>query len=70
MNPCDYFLWGRLKNFMYHNNPHNVQELQAKIEAATESTTGDMLHDTDDSFVVHLQQVHNVKGPHKEHVFT
>jgi hypothetical protein len=47
-----------------------VQELQAKTEAVAEVITGDMLHDTADKFVVHLQQVHEVEGSHTEHLFT
>jgi len=27
MNPCRYFLWGYLRNSMYHTNPNTVQEL-------------------------------------------
>jgi len=41
MNPCDYFLWGYLKDRVYRINPHTVQELQAEIEAVTEEITAD-----------------------------
>jgi len=41
MNPCDYFLWGYLKDCVYHTSPHTVQELQAEIEAVAEDITGD-----------------------------
>jgi hypothetical protein len=42
---------------VYHTNSHNVQELHAEIEAVTEDITSDMLHDTVDNCVVHLQGV-------------
>jgi len=45
-NPCEYFLLGYLKVRVYHTNPHTAQELEAEIEALTEETTGDLLHDS------------------------
>jgi hypothetical protein len=53
--PCDYFLWDYLKDHVYCTNPHTVQELHMELEAVAEEITGDMLHDTVDNFVVHLQ---------------
>jgi hypothetical protein len=41
MNPCVYFLWGYLKDCVYHNNPPTVQELQAEIDAVSEEITDD-----------------------------
>jgi hypothetical protein len=55
MNPCNNFLWGYLKNYVYCTNLHTVQEFQAGIEAVAEEITGDMLCETVDNFVVHLQ---------------
>jgi len=31
LNPCDFFLWGYLKDRVYQNNPHTVEELEAAI---------------------------------------
>jgi hypothetical protein len=42
MNPCDYFLWGYLKDCVYCTNPHAAQELQVENEAAAEEITGDV----------------------------
>jgi hypothetical protein len=64
------FSWGYFKDSGYRTNPHTVQELQVKIEAVAEEITADMLRDTVNNFVVHLQQVHKVVGSHIEHVFT
>jgi len=55
---------------MYHTNLHTLQELQAETEDIAEDIRGDMLHDTVNNFVIHLQQVHEIKGPHIEYVFT
>jgi hypothetical protein len=37
LNPCDYLLWGFLKNNVYWNNPHTVEELKREITAAVVS---------------------------------
>jgi hypothetical protein len=47
-NYCNYFLWGYLKDCVYHTNP---QELQTEAEVAAEEITGDMV----DNFVVCIQ---------------
>jgi hypothetical protein len=49
---------------------HTVQNLKVETEATAEEIKDDMLHDTDDKFVVPLQQVHNVEESHTEYVFT
>jgi hypothetical protein len=54
MNPCNYFLWGHLKDNVYHTKLHTVQELQAETSAAAEEITG---YDS----VLHLQQGYEVK---------
>jgi peptide methionine sulfoxide reductase MsrB len=69
MNPCDYFLWGYLKDRLYRINPHNVQDLQAEFEAVIKEITGDMLRNKVDNSVV-LLRVREVEGSHIEHVFT
>jgi hypothetical protein len=32
--PCDYILWGFLKDTIYKNNPHTIEELQQEFSAA------------------------------------
>ena len=34
MNPCDYFLWGSIKEAVYFDRVETVEELQDRIEAA------------------------------------
>jgi hypothetical protein len=58
------FLQGYLKDCVYYTNPHTIQELQVEVEAVVEEITGDMLHNTVDSFVVYLQGGHKAKGLH------
>jgi len=70
INPYDYFLWGYLKDHVYHISSHTVQEVQAEIKAVDEEITSGMLHDRVNNFVVDLQEVHEDEGSHIEHVFT
>lgn len=35
MNPCNYCLWGTLKDKVYVNNPHSLQELKDNIQQHT-----------------------------------
>ena len=30
-HPCDFYLWGRLKNAVYKSNPHTLEELKCNI---------------------------------------
>jgi len=39
MNPCDYFLWGYLKEPVYRTTPYTTQELQAEIETVADEIT-------------------------------
>jgi hypothetical protein len=35
LNPCDFYLWGNLKNKVYSNNPHALDELKHICETIT-----------------------------------
>jgi hypothetical protein len=54
MNTCDYFLWGYLRDHVYHISPETVKEPQAGIEAGAEEITGAMMRDKDDTSLVRL----------------
>jgi hypothetical protein len=32
-NPCDFYLWGMLKEKVYVNNPHSLEQLQENINS-------------------------------------
>jgi len=69
INPCDYLLWDYLKDQVYHTNLHTDQELQVETEATAKEIILCMLHDKENNFVVHLQQVDEAGGSHTEHVY-
>jgi hypothetical protein len=37
LNPCDFYLWGNLKDKMYSNNPHTLIELKQSIRETISS---------------------------------
>jgi hypothetical protein len=45
---------------MFCTNVH-CSELEAKVEAVVEEITGDMLCNTNNNYVVHLQRIHKVE---------
>jgi hypothetical protein len=69
LNPCDYFLWGFLKDTVYKNNLHTIKELQQEILAAeiiiSEETPAANVH----NFRHWLQMVLDANGAYIENVF-
>jgi hypothetical protein len=43
LSPSHYFLWGFLKDNIWRNNPHLVEEWKGEIMAAVESITEETL---------------------------
>ncbi|XP_057335141.1 uncharacterized protein LOC130673942 [Microplitis mediator] len=43
LNPCDFFLWGYIKDHCYAKNPSTVEELIAAIQKVVRGITNDML---------------------------
>jgi hypothetical protein len=37
LNPCDFYLWGNLKDKVYSNNPHTLVELKQSIRETISS---------------------------------
>jgi hypothetical protein len=31
LNPCDFYLWGKLTSVMYANSPHDLEALEQNI---------------------------------------
>lgn len=46
LTPCDFFLWGYLKDIVFRNPPDTIEELQEKIEEACEEVTAEMCRKT------------------------
>ena len=68
LTPCDYFLWGALKDIVYRNNPTTLDELEQSICAATESISVQTLQNVMANFVARLRHLSSVGGYHFEHM--
>lgn len=66
LTPCDYFLWGTLKDIVYCNNPSTLEELEEAICQACVSISGDTLQRVTDNFILRLRHLCSVKGAHFE----
>jgi hypothetical protein len=43
LHPCDFYLWGKLKDEMYVNNPHTLDELKDNIRVEISQITREEL---------------------------
>jgi hypothetical protein len=68
LNPCDYLLWGYLKDKVFSSAPRTLPELQERIKESCAQITRGMLTRVVQNFVLHLQAVWESQGAHIEHV--
>ena len=68
LNPCDYFLWGYLKDNVYKNNPQSIDELKLAITKEINGISVNILQKVIDNFGIRLERVQQLKGGHIENV--
>ena len=56
-NPCDFFLWGALKDTVHRNNPAPLDELESLIGVACDSIFVETLQDVMSNFIVRLRHL-------------
>ena len=66
LTPCDFFLWGFLKEQVYKTNSTCVDELEISIREACLRIPVDLLHKTCHSFPERLKKLKAIKGGHIE----
>lgn len=66
LNPCDFFLWGYLKELVYSPLPRNLDELRANIETAIKSIKTETLEKVAKNFEKRCIAVISAKGGHIE----
>lgn len=66
LNPCDFFLWGYLKDTVYSRNPQTLEQLQQFICEACASISVETLQRVTSNFILRLRHVIAVKGGHIE----
>ena len=69
MTPCDFFLWGYLKERVYVPPlSADLDEIKNRITAAVKSVTEDTLRRFWDEFSHRVDVVRTAGGGHKEHL--
>lgn len=66
LNPCDFFLWGYLKDEVYCNNPKSIEELKAAIKHEVQNIDQDTLRNVVRGFETRLHAVVEQEGAHIE----
>lgn len=67
-NPCDTFLWGYVKDFVYARRPQNLDHLTQLIRDAFASITRQMIERTYSNYLMRQRLCIDVGGQHYEHI--
>lgn len=68
LNPCDFFLWGYLKDRIYKNAPKTIDQLKSAITREIQTITTDLLERVSDGFEHRLRHLVRSQGRHFEHM--
>ena len=68
--PCDFFLWGYVKDQVYVPPlPASIPELKARIRTAIETITADMIQTVWNELDYRVDVCRITKGAHIEHLY-
>jgi inhibitor of nuclear factor kappa-B kinase subunit alpha len=68
LNPCDFYLWGNLKDKLYSNNPHTLVELKQSIRETISSVEVSELKLVSNNIFERLEVCLRAEGRHFEHL--
>ncbi|GBL79126.1 hypothetical protein AVEN_92377-1 [Araneus ventricosus] len=68
LTPCDYFLWGTLKDIVYPKHPATLDELESAICVACESISVETLRNVMANFILRLSHLCCANGEHFENI--
>lgn len=68
MNPCDFFLWGHLKDQVYRQNPKTIEQLKQYISSACEAIPPDTLSKVSGNFIQRLRHIIATHGGYVENI--
>jgi hypothetical protein len=68
LNPCDFYLWGNLKDKVYLNNPHTLVELKQSIREIISSIQVCELELVSNNIFKRLEVSLRAEGRHFEHL--
>ena len=66
LTPCDFFLWGYVKEEVYKSNPQNLDQLENAIRVVISDIPRDLLHKTCESVRERLVKLRRNAGAHFE----
>ena len=66
LSPCDFFLWGTIKDKVYKTKPRSLQELKEKIAHAFAEIDSDMVQKTLQNYAKRLEECVTINGDHVE----
>uniref|UniRef100_A0A1B6CGM5 Uncharacterized protein n=2 Tax=Clastoptera arizonana TaxID=38151 RepID=A0A1B6CGM5_9HEMI len=64
LSPCDYFLWGYLKERVYASKPRTLEALSEMITLETRAVPREMLRRSMDNFSQRLEECMEKNGRH------
>jgi inhibitor of nuclear factor kappa-B kinase subunit alpha len=67
LNPCDFYLWGNLKDKVYSNNPHTLVELKQCIRETISSIEVSKQKLVSNNIFKRLEACLKAEGRHFEH---
>lgn len=68
LNPCDFYLWGKLKDVAYKNNPRTAEELQENIRSSVQAITKEELFLVSNNLLKRADKVLEAGGGHFQHL--
>jgi diadenosine tetraphosphate (Ap4A) HIT family hydrolase len=64
LTPCDFFLWGYLKEKVFKHHPQSLEDLQERIQQEINSVPPELTQRVMKNFQEHLQQCVANDGRH------
>jgi hypothetical protein len=68
LKPPDFFLWGHLKDTVYSNHPHTLQELQANIQRKVDRVSTGTLQNVFANMIRHAHLCEERNGGYFQHL--
>jgi hypothetical protein len=68
LNPCDFYLWGKLITVVYANNPHDLETLVQNICEAIYNIQQCELQQASRNLLKRIQTCLTAEGRHFEHL--
>lgn len=68
LSPLDYFVWGYIKDNVYKNKPHNINDLRDRIVQVVQTTSQESILLSVSSFYTRLAHCQTVHGQQFEHL--